>query len=202
MGENKALLPNAQGSNDTLLGCACELGLRILTEIGQDEASVFVSGLYPRYKCISDIVPGFGPLSGIHAALGFFLNTRSGINGLDYALFDYALFVPVDMPALKSDVLAELIRSRCDSLAGECRAVHFEGFELPALIRIEHNTEKLLLRKLTAPIKESTELSVKAFLQELCACKIELDSRCHAQFLNVNTPAQYAHWGMESRHEY
>ncbi|RIL03467.1 MAG: hypothetical protein DCC75_12950, partial [Proteobacteria bacterium] len=186
MGENKALLPvlrsNAHDCGGTLLDRACEIGRHLLVELGQDEAPLFVSGSFPGFRSIGDIVPGCGPLSGMHAALNIFLSARFDCTKpASTKTFDYALFVPVDMPALKGAALAHLALS-----AGNSRAVHYVGFELPALIRIEPEIERFLLRRIAPRPKISMDFSVRALLRDLCAKTIEIESEYQAQFINLN----------------
>ena len=100
MGTDKALLPFGK---DTLLGHQ----VRLLTRLC---ARVVVSGTYTGFDCIADARPDGGPLAGLSAAA---------------AAWPGALLVlPVDMPLMTAEALAELVQAP--------HAAYFDGQPLPA----------------------------------------------------------------------
>ena len=100
MGSDKALLP---------IGCANLLQL-ILDKARQLVPQPVIVGSRERYaqygEVIEDVIPGCGPLCGIHAALGA---TQTEVN----------LILSVDMPLMTPDFLRWLLKiaSACPELA-------------------------------------------------------------------------------------
>ena len=181
MGENKALLRDAVRKGDRLLTNACRLAEHLLAELGQDQTAVAVSGSYPGRNCIRDIIPGAGPLSGMHAALTAVLAMRR--------TYQYLLFIPVDMPALSVARLRQLVQS-----ASTARAVHFRGFELPAMVAVDREIENLLAKRLSETPENRISRSVRNFLQALSPLTIEIPQASADEFMNINTPTDFRQW--------
>jgi molybdopterin-guanine dinucleotide biosynthesis protein A len=100
MGSDKAFLPI--GDVNLL-----QLTLAKAKEVAPKTVIVGNRERYAQYgDVIEDIIPGCGPLSGIHAALS---STGSGLN----------LILSVDMPLMSSDFLRWLLQigAACDDLA-------------------------------------------------------------------------------------
>jgi len=181
MGENKALLPDPARKGDSLLTRACLLAEHLLADLGQDQTAVSVSGSYPGRNCIRDIIPGAGPLSGMHAALAAALAMRR--------TYQYLLFIPVDMPALSVAMLKQLVQS-----ASISRAVHFRDFEFPAMIAVDRDIKNLLAKRLSETPEDRSSRSVREFLQSLSPLTIELSQASEDEFININTPTDFRQW--------
>lgn len=146
MGRDKALLPLRETPDQHSV-----LVEHVASQVASVAGNVALVGSPERYRhlqleCIADLQPGFGPLSGIHAALS---QRRAALN----------LVVACDMPCLSSDLLAELFERaqagcyRCvaaedavsvhplcavyhaDALPTVERAMHEGQFRLTSLLR-------------------------------------------------------------------
>lgn len=122
---------------------------------------------------IADIIPGKGPLSGIHAVMKTLKNTHR-----------YLLFVPVDMPGLKAKHLQQLVNT--DSTV---ELVRFAAFMLPFRLKVDdgvlENTEAMLAGE---------DYALRTFQQTStleCLSINPADERC---FANLNTPQEWQHF--------
>lgn len=164
LGRNKALLP-LQGTS---------LIEKVIRELRScvDEVSIITNSPdeYKRFgcPCCGDVLPGGGPLSGIHAAL-------------THSAAEYVLVVSCDMPLVSRDLFQELIRE----LAGHDIVIfkhkHFEP--LCALYR------RSCLPALEDLIAHS-EYRIIDLFPTLRVKVLRIASQ--ALFQNINTDADYA----------
>ncbi|MCM2279942.1 MAG: molybdenum cofactor guanylyltransferase [Oligoflexia bacterium] len=163
MGRDKALLPFR--------------GARLVDHLAEllggafEGARIFVSGSIDGYCSVPDIEPGLGPLGGIHSVL-----TRLAEEGG----FDRALFVPVDMPCLTSELLRTLT-------SGEC--AHFEGSELPFVVPV---SERSIAAARELCRESGSGRSVREFLRRLGARGLAREGLAPEVFRNANTPEEWA----------
>ncbi|MEW5250636.1 molybdenum cofactor guanylyltransferase [Microbulbifer sp. 2201CG32-9] len=159
MGNDKALLAHPQSGNflqhaETLLN---ELPLE----------KVVTSGARPG--AIEDLVPERGPLGGLYSV--------ALITGADAALV-----IPVDMPLLRREHLAELLAE--GQASG--RPCYFENFFFPLWLPLNSDC----LDYLRHAVEGSVRNSVGALLRHLGAKSIPIKS-AGDWHRNINTPADY-----------
>lgn len=159
MGRDKALLPTA--GDRTFLDHACAL----LRELPL--AQVVVSGARPGG--VPDLVPGLGPLGGLHAVASA-------------TAAPAALVIPVDMPLLPRDALARLLRAG----ARGGRACYFDDYFFPLWLPLTGECRAYLQRV----VEGRASGAVGALLRHLGARPIAGD-RTDEWCRNVNTPADY-----------
>ncbi|MFA0813230.1 molybdenum cofactor guanylyltransferase [Microbulbifer epialgicus] len=159
MGRDKALLAHPENGN------FLENARALLSELPLQQ--VVVSGA--RDGGIPDLVADMGPLGGLHSVA-----LRTGAAA--------ALVIPVDMPLLKCDALAELLAE------GQRRQhpCYFDNFFFPLWLPFNDACLDYLQRA----VKGAVRNSVSALLSHLCAQSI---STKHAGdwHRNINTPADY-----------
>jgi molybdopterin-guanine dinucleotide biosynthesis protein A len=170
MGEDKRQLKH---EGKTLL----ERALALLEVTGADK--ILISGDVRGYDCINDMVPGCGPLGGLHAALHFIQEQGS----LDES---HLLVIPVDMPLLQANSLAQLVEGIGD--ADSCR---FGNEVFPCIFRASSE----LLEHLDELLAESARLggkrSMKALLELDNAVSLDAASVPSSTFLNLNNPQDW-----------
>lgn len=160
MGRDKALLPLPGG--DSFLEHA--LGLMR----GLPLAQLVVSGARPGG--IVDPVPDMGPLGGLYAVARI-VETQ----GL--------LVMPVDMPLLRTELLAPLLEEGERS----ARVCHFAGHHFPFWLPLSPDVKDFLHRA----VRGSGANSISALLRHAAARQLEPPEAARS-FGNINTPAQYA----------
>lgn len=128
---------------------------RILEEAGLND--VYVSGDLEGYRCIPDSAPHNGPACAICGVMRF-LRGHEG-----------ALFVPVDMPFLTSDILSTLF---CQP-----HGAYFQDHPLPAFIK--------------QPCYSQSVSSVHQLLQELDIPPLPLPEKFKPCMGNFNTPEEW-----------
>lgn len=163
MGQDKALLTV---NNETMLSRTQQL----LHSLGAKE--VLVARNEPG--CLNDIYPGGGPMAGIHSAL---VATKPKKNKVPVAL----LIVPIDMPLLDNNLLAELIS--CGK-AMQC-PLHFNEQQLPLFLPNTLDTRDYA--ELVASSKN--DRSIKRFLNIIASAKINHNEQ--EKFLNTNNVEQW-----------
>lgn len=152
MGRDKALLAFDGG---TLL----QRQVRALESLC---ARVAVSGAYAGFDCIADMRPDAGPLAGLQAASA--------------AWHGALLAVPVDMPLMTAELLAELVQAR--------QPAHFEGHPLPAFF-----PDARALAEAADALLSGDDRSVRALHRRLGSRALPM--RNAAAFANANTPADW-----------
>ncbi len=160
MGRNKALLSLAQG---TMLTNA----LDILQQVPVDE--LLISGQVPGFNTIVDNVPNQGPVGGICTILASLFDR--GVSG-------EVIFIPVDMPLLKSETLQYLLHQMLN-----VDAIYIQNHPLPFIIRLNENVNSIVQRQNRLKIN-----SVKAFIAQCRHRCIALESD---DLINVNTPFEF-----------
>ncbi|MCC7259481.1 MAG: molybdenum cofactor guanylyltransferase [Alphaproteobacteria bacterium] len=120
---------------------------------------------------IADVIPGHGPLSGIHATL-------KALHG-KYAQL---LYVPVDMPQISPARLRAL-----RAAPGSCEAVRFAGYMLPFRLRAEEAHITLLEQML----KEENSHALKEFQQRVALTELPVPEQETSAFANLNTPEEW-----------
>jgi molybdenum cofactor guanylyltransferase len=166
MGRDKALLPT--GSRF--------LVQQIADAVGAVAGSVALVGSPDTYRnrfaldCLDDMRPGYGPLSGIHAAVS------SGRG-------DYNLIVACDMPAVPQGLFAALFavaekhQARCVVTIDSARNVH------PLCAVYHHDALYAVERAL-----DNSQLRLMDLLRDLDAIRFETSLNVQ----NCNTPAEWA----------
>ena len=149
MGQNKALL-DYQGKP------LIEHMMEILKRSGIKK--VFISGDVDGYDCFSDPVPFTGPAEAIKSII----KRLSGYTGY--------LFVPVDMPLLKPEMLHLLLQQK--------EGGYFIDWPLPAFI--------------TPPYPESEKKSVQGLLDDCGIYPVALPDLLSSSMKNANTPQDWA----------
>jgi molybdopterin-guanine dinucleotide biosynthesis protein A len=148
MGRNKAFLefkgrPLIQHMMDILR----DLGLR----------DIYVSGSIEGYSCIDDESPFAGPAQGIRSVLQ---------KKPDYKGY---LFIPVDMPFLKPEILQELISQNDGG--------YFIGWPLPLF--------------LVRPITMNESASVQGFIEANSLYPVDIPPAYDEVMVNINTPQEW-----------
>lgn len=164
MGEDKALL---QLSGESMLA-RCQ---RLAENIGSKQ--VFVSRNEFKAGFLPDIYPGFGPLSGIHAAI---FETELPL-----------LVLPVDMPLVDEDMLLEVVTA---GLAMQT-CVQFENNELPLFVPNRKEVRSYLEKCLSVDVKDKGRFSIKRFLTAIGSA--QLTTPYEEKLVNANTPQQWQH---------
>ena len=118
---------------------------------------IYVSGDIKGYRCIPDSTPYNGPAYAIRTVMEFL------------QAYDGALFVPVDMPLLTSDMLRALL---CQS-----HGAYFQEHALPAFIK--------------QPCHNQSVSSVHQLLQELDIPALSLPEQFKPCMGNFNTPKEW-----------
>jgi molybdopterin-guanine dinucleotide biosynthesis protein A len=165
MGRDKALLPSQSGP------LVLEIADRVAAAVG----NVVLVGRRAVYRdrlgldCLDDVRPGYGPLSGIHAAL------HSGRG-------DYNLILACDMPGIPEELLVSLFETakarsaRCVVTVDAAGEVHplCAVYHRDALDAVEH-------------AMDASRLCLMDLLRDLDALRFE--SPLTVQ--NCNTPAEW-----------
>ncbi len=152
MGRDKALLAFGGG---TLL----QHQVRLLEPLC---VRVVVSGAYPGFDCIADARPDAGPLAGLLAAGTVW---RGAV-----------LVLPVDMPLMSAEALAELAQA--------AQAAYFDGYPLPAFF-----PDAVALAAAAETLLAGDDRSVRALHRKLGSRTLPV--RDSAVLANANTPADW-----------
>ena len=125
-----------------------------------------------RPDIIADDIPGYGPLSGVHAVLRHAMGHHT-----------HLVFVPVDMPCLTADVIRRLASAPSDKAL-----VHYDSHTLPFRLTVETQWLELADRLL----RGGNNVSLKHFqaqIENRLALGIsDLDKQA---FHNINTPEEW-----------
>lgn len=160
MGRDKALLPWKESSL-----------LAHMQALLRDAAAhpVVVSGAYPDFDGVVDVIPGLGPLGGLHSVV--------------QALPDgVAWVVPVDMPRLDVALLHRLRD------APEAACVIFAGQPLPMRLRIDARTRDTLAQLLA---EVHGPRSLRVLQQTLGTVELPSLEETTGRLANCNTPEQF-----------
>lgn len=189
MGTCKARLPDPGAPERSLLERAIVLARKFLEPripcgITAD-ALLFVSGNFPEFHGVPDIIPGCGPLGGIHTVVQLLRNA-----GPKSAT--HLLCVPVDMPRLSVDALEMLVERGVNH-----PACVFSDSDLPALFTLGPALSAELDWRVRAPAltggaSKAPNLSIHSLLSSLGVKELEPHETFMTNFENVNTPSEYA----------
>jgi len=163
MGRDKATLRLPGGTLlDHMLG--------LLRAVGLEDC--VVSGSYPGYRCLPDLLPQLGPVAALHA--------------LATALPDQRLLiVAIDTPLLPSDALQALLITEPD-----VRCLHFEGEPLPLRIDTDAVSQAAISDCLSAA-NPSTR-SLRSLLDQLNAIALMLPAKVDpASLVGCNRPNEW-----------
>ena len=176
MGRDKATLPFLQGRLIDFMVTLLKESLGLST--------VLVSGKCEGFSCVHDRIPGLGPVGGIYSVASTVREKAGEV---------WLIVVPVDMPALTSELLQVLVQAFAhESAITPLDAIRFEGREMPFLLRLtEHVFQVLesLCKESTRQDTSPSSRSIKAFFNRLDFCEIDLPSSARQQyFANLNSP--------------
>ncbi len=160
MGRDKAMLPWKEGSLLTHMRA-------LLGEAGADR--VVVSGAYPDFDGVVDVIPGQGPLGGLYSVVQTLPDSTAWV-------------VPVDMPRLD---VALLHRLR-DAPAAACAI--FAGQPLPMRLRIDARTRATLAKLLA---DADGPRSLRVLQQTLGTVELPALEDAAGRLSNCNTPEQF-----------
>ena len=128
---------------------------------------VWISKNQPGAEYLEDVLPGKGPLSGIHSAL-----LASDLP---------VLVVPVDMPMLAADSLTRLAENNC-SRGLPCV---FEGGQLPLLIK----PDGVFIKIISDILQSDGPYSIKGFLRQTGFNTLNPPPSFELE--NINYPSQW-----------
>lgn len=128
---------------------------------------------------IQDILPGRGPLGGMHACMNVLA-----------ANFSHALFVPVDMPLLTPEHIRTL-----GLHASDAEVLYYAEQIFPLRLALSARTRGGLMLHLTTEMERSR--SIKNFIRSLPADALPVAAHDLASFVNINTPQD---WGALRQH--
>jgi molybdopterin-guanine dinucleotide biosynthesis protein A len=160
MGTNKALLPYR--------------GARLIDYIAYTmkdvNLPVYVSGDSTSFNTIPDLIANIGPLGGVISSVEFL--HKQGIQA--------AIFVPVDMPYMSTQLLTRLMTSW-----NKQDAIHYHHYPLPLLL----NFSPAVLRVLRdLKINHTLDRSIKGFIKQLDSYSASpTDDAEKIMLTNVNT---------------
>ncbi|WP_419534820.1 molybdenum cofactor guanylyltransferase [Endozoicomonas sp.] len=120
-------------------------------------------------ESIEDVVPGRGPLSGIHAT---FQHLQDG---------DRLLVIPVDMPLVPADA----IRMLCDHQQPCC----FEGFNLPVVLPVNAESRQMVEKAIQSD--NPKDYALWRLHQQLGGEAMPLPFSMEDLFVNANTPEDW-----------
>jgi molybdenum cofactor guanylyltransferase len=123
---------------------------------------------------IRDILPGRGPLGGMHACM----------NALA-AEFNHLLFVPVDMPLLRPEQLRRLVLEE----AGDAEVLQYAEQVFPLRLALSPRVRGSLMLHLTMETEKLR--SIQRFIRSLPARSLPVAAPDLAAFINVNTPRDW-----------
>ena len=123
-----------------------------------------------------DLIPGKGPLSGIHAAL----NNANAEQSAGLCI------VPVDMPLLS----ASLIRELCIRGLEQQQALCYEGFMLPIYLPVNAQTLHAVNQAINSP--QHKDYSLYRLHRKLNGGTMPVPEGMERFFRNANTPNEWA----------
>ncbi len=127
---------------------------------------------------IPDYIPGFGPLSGVHAILN---------NILKYPKHNdskHIIFIPIDMPNITNSLVNKLT-----SVPDNVPLVYFESYKMP--FRLNADIEWLEL--IESLFRNAEDVSLGNFQQNIhTSCQIKTFPDGQECFRNINTPEEWS----------
>jgi molybdenum cofactor guanylyltransferase len=140
-------------------------------------------------QCLADNFKDLGPLAGIEAAIKF-IQEHTIIDENDLLMI-----VPVDMPLLQTSTLKLLINHAIQQKLQRPTnsAWCFDGYPMPLLLTLSSNLYEQVFAQLHAHTQgEQSNLSVQGLLKRLDLYKVSLEPVNREQFINCNTPEDWA----------
>jgi molybdenum cofactor guanylyltransferase len=131
---------------------------------------------------IQDMLPGRGPLGGMHACMNDF-----------YGRFTHALFVPTDMPLLSSIQIHDLAMHESDA-----EALYYAEQIFPLRLALSTQTRGKLALQLMTDIESGR--SIKNFIRSLQRDFLPVAQHDLASFININTPQEWHALNMAREH--
>ncbi|WP_067515128.1 molybdenum cofactor guanylyltransferase [Endozoicomonas ascidiicola] len=133
---------------------------------------VLLSGAGFPEKTVEDLVPGRGPLSGIHAAL----------MSLEYG--ERLLVIPVDMPLVPLEAIQTLYEQ-----SDKQQLCCFDGFNLPVVIPVTEDSRRVIVEKIQSD--NPKDYALWRLYQALGGKTIPLPEDRIQLFSNANTPEEW-----------
>lgn len=143
-------------------------------------SQVLISGRPDLVGGFPDIVPNCGPPGAVFSVLAW-LRQRHGLDG------SLLLFLPVDMPLLERTTLDTLIEASRD-----VAACHFDGEVFPCSMKATESLHAHLQEAFLQGLEPGGRRSMKAILHWLEARRLPRRPELESQFLNANTPEDWA----------
>lgn len=171
MGEDKAGL---QLGGTSLL----ERTTALLKDAGAN--LVLVSGRPQLTDGFADLYPNCGPPGAVLSTLHW-LRQQHGLDG------SLLLFLPVDMPLLTTSTLVDLIDA-----SRSVHACHYERQVFPCTMKATETLYGHLQQEFQRGQEPGGRRSMKAILAWQDARILPVDDALEAQFLNANTPEDWA----------
>ncbi len=174
MGRDKATLPY-RGKR------LVDLLVEVVLEAGLD--SIYVSGEMEGYPSLPDLIAERGPVGGICSSAVKLYKTHAS-----------ALFIPVDMPCLRAELLHHVIS------AYQGNACYFEKHPLPCILPLDRKN----MRHIDAAaqmLARKQNVSVRAFLKSVEAEAIFVPEHLKPALTNTNTPEEWQEATHESTHQ-
>ncbi|USE37910.1 molybdenum cofactor guanylyltransferase [Endozoicomonas sp. SCSIO W0465] len=141
----------------------------LLTQAGIDQVLISGSGFSINDSVIEDVVPGRGPVSGIHSAL------KRLHNG------DRLLVIPVDMPLIPADAIR--------ILGDQQRVCCFEGFNLPVVLPVTTELRQAVDTSIASD--NPGDYALWRLYQRSGGQTIPLPLAMADLFVNANTPGDW-----------
>lgn len=146
--------------------------ISLLTQAGIGHILLSGSGFAEDLKdlpvsCLDDVLPGRGPLGGIHAA----------VRHLDDS--DFVLAIPVDMPLMPVEAIKILARQQ--------QTCSFSGFNLPLMLGVTKESRQVVNHLVNSDDRQNYALW--RMLQQLGSQT--LPTTMADYFINANTPGQW-----------
>ena len=142
---------------------------------------VYLCGDVPNRDCIPDSKPTLGPLGGVESAI-----KRVRVSSASAWL----LIIPVDMPRLSCDLISRLIVCIPETAGDWVRAVAYEGFEMPLLLRCDSFTENCVTKILQSASPSAH--SIRALMKAVGLRQVPFDCASDESMLNANSPHDWS----------
>ncbi|CAM3787498.1 molybdenum cofactor guanylyltransferase [Parendozoicomonas haliclonae] len=120
---------------------------------------------------VRDVIPGRGPLSGIHAALA-----ESKAQAL--------VIVPVDMPLLQPEHIQTLVKN----FEGDY-PVEFTGYSLPLLLPVNDHVRAVVETAIAS--EDHRDYALWRLVEKLDGLRVKEPEDHERAFANANTPAEW-----------
>lgn len=124
-----------------------------------------------RADAIPDLIPGYGPLSGVHAILNSVSPDVSHI-----------VFISVDMPGIQSSHIKQLAYA-----PEELPLVRFDEYVLPFRMSMDTKQRDMI----ETILREKHNVSLRAFQQRVSPTSLHISTEEQACFSNINTPEEW-----------